>query len=233
MSYALAAAKRTAIGRRSHTLMDTGSIPAVLYGRGVESVPIQLQRGEFRKVYRDAGTSSLIDLALDGATPVKVIVKDVQVHPLTLDPVHVDLHQIRMDEEMTANVPLRFMGDSKAVKEFAGTLVHSLNALRVKCLPANLPSAIDVDISSLETFDDAITIGSLNLPPGVTVLEDPGTTIATVAPPLTDEQLKKLEEAVPTDVTAIKTEAEVKKAEDEAKKAEEAAAAAAAPGAAK
>lgn len=227
MTFQIAAEKRTAMGRQSKQVMETGFIPGVVYGHGVEPMPIQVKRADFRGVFKQAGKSSLIDLAVDGKA-VKTLVKEVQVHPISLDPVHIDFHQINMNEELTTAVPLRFTGESKAVKELAGTLITSLHSVTVTCLPANLPHDIEVDISALETFDDSISVASLKLPAGVTVVDEPTATIATVAAPLTEDQLKKLEESTVGDVTTIKTEAEEKKAAEEAKKAEEAAAAEAA-----
>lgn len=229
MTYAITAADRTSLGRRAKHTHDTGNVPAVVYGHGIEPKAIQVPRSEFRKLYRAAGTSSLIDLTVGSGSPVKALIQEVQVHPVTMDPYHIDFRQIRMDEEITVEVPLKFVGDSKAVKELAGTPVFSLNHVEVKCLPADLPHEIEVDMSAIESFEDHITIGSLKLPKGVEVLEDANAVIASVERPLTEEELKKLEEAsAPADVTAIKTEAEEKKAADEAKKAEETAAAEAA-----
>ncbi len=229
MSYALTAVKRTATGRRAKHVHDDGNIPGVVYGSGAEAGSIQVSRAEFRKVYRAAGMSSLIDLAVEGAAPVKAVIKDVQVNPISLEPYHIDFHQVRMDREMEAEVPLKFVGESLAVKGLAGTLVRPLDALHVHCLPADLPHEIEVDISVLNTFDDSITVADLKLPKGVTVEEEPTALVANVAAPLTEEQLKKMDEegAAGGDVTAIKTEAEEKKAAEDAKKAEEEAAAAA------
>ncbi len=225
MPYVLTATNRTATGRRAKHVMDEGLIPAVIYGHNLDSHNIQLNASDFRKILREAGGSSLVDLTLDQATPVKVLIKAVQVHPISMKPVHVDLYQIRMDEELEVEVPIKLIGESKAVKEMAGTLVQSMDTVEVKCLPADLPHEIIVDIAKLATFEDSITIADLNLPKGVVALDEATATVATVAAPLTEEQLKKLEEGEARDVSSIKTEAEEKKAEEEAKKAEEAKAA--------
>lgn len=147
---------------------------------------------------------------------VKAVIKAVQSHPLTLDPMHVDLHQVRMDEEMTAEIPLKFIGESAAMKVLAGTLVKSLDKVTVKCLPANLPHEIEVQLSMLATFEDAITIADLVLGTGVVVEGDAGVVIATVAAPLTEDQLKKLEESSIGDVTAVKSDVDEKRAAKEA-----------------
>ncbi|MFA4955154.1 MAG: 50S ribosomal protein L25 [Patescibacteria group bacterium] len=217
MSYALKAMIRNALGRRAKTLLKAGDLPAVVYGRGVEARNIQVNGREFRKILSTAGMSSLIDLDVAGE-PVKVLIKDVQVNPVSMIPDHVDFHQINMQEELQTEVPLKIVGESIAVKGLAGTLVQSLDEIKIKCLPADLPHEIEVDISSLKTFDDTITIGSLKIPAGVEVLNDANEIVASVAAPLTEEQLKKMEEGEQHDVSAIKTEAEDKKAADEAAK---------------
>jgi large subunit ribosomal protein L25 len=227
MTYAIAAQTREKMGRQAKQERANMRIPAVMYGAGTNPTPVSVNRSEFLKMFRAAGYSSLVDLALDGKAPTKVVVKDVQVHPLTLEPQHVDFHQIRMDKEMTANIPLVFIGESKAVKQDGGTLVKSMDELEITCLPANLPHEIQVDLSTLNTFEDSITIENLKLPEGVKATAEGTLTIATVARPLTEEELKKLEETTAGDVTQIKTEGEEKKAAEEAKKAEEAAAEAA------
>jgi large subunit ribosomal protein L25 len=228
MTFTLTAALRTEIGKRVNAVRDAGKIPAVVYGHGIQPTSLTLGTSEFQKLYRAAGSSSLIDLTVDNAAPVKVLVQEVQLHPLTMKPQHVDFRQINMKEEFEVEVPLAFAGDAPAVKELAGTLVRAYDAVLVKCLPADLPHEIVVDLSSLKTFDDVITVADLVIPSGVTVMLDPTVSLVSVSAPLTEEQLKKMEEEGAGDVTAVKTEAEEKKEEEEAKKAEEAAADAAA-----
>lgn len=225
MTYAISANPRTKLGKRSKDELLENRIPAVVYGHGTESQAISVPRSEFIKVLRAAGYSSLVDMTLESNAPVKVLIKEVQVDPLSMETAHIDFYQVNMKEELTASIPLKFVGESKAVKMDGGTLVKSMDTIEVKCLPSNLPHEIEIDLSKLVTFDDAMTIGSLTLPQGVVATHDATLTIATVARPLTEEQLKKMEETVPADVTAIKSEADEKKAADEAKKAEETAAA--------
>ncbi len=225
MNYALKAVSRTSLGNRAKTVMEDGAIPAVIYGHGVEPRSVQVTATDFRKVFKAAGSSSLVDLDVDGGQAFKVVIKEVQVNPVTMIPTHIDFHQMRMDEEMTAEVPLTFTGESAAVKQAAGTLIESMDSVTVRCLPGDLPHEIIVDISVLKTFDDSISVSDLAVPKGVTIEDDGNQTVATVAAPLTEEQLKKLEEGEAHDVTAIKTEAEEKKAAEDAKAAEEAKAA--------
>jgi large subunit ribosomal protein L25 len=219
MTLTLTAATRTDLGRQATKVRNAGRIPAVMYGRGIEPKAVSLAASEFLKLYRNAGTSSIIDVNLDGSQSVKALIQEVQVNPLTMKPQHVDLRQIRMDEELTIEVPIEFVNESPAMKELAGTLGRPFETLTVICLPADLPHQIEVDLSKLKTFEDTITVADLVLPKGVKIAQEADTTIATVTPPMTEEQLKKMEEESKVgDVTAVKTEAEEKKAAEEAEK---------------
>jgi large subunit ribosomal protein L25 len=188
-----------------------GLVPSVMYGHGVEAQSIAVPAATFRKVFAQAGSSSLVDVKVGDAAPVKALIKDVQLDPLTMLPIHVDFHQVNMKETMHARVPLVFIGESAAIKVLGGTLAKSLDHIDVECLPENLPHEITIDISTLATFDDIITVGDLVLPKGVATEHDTHAVIATVVAPMTEEELKKLEESQLGDVTAVKSEAELKK----------------------
>lgn len=218
MKYAITATTRQNVGKRAKDDLQTMRIPAVMYGRGVPSQLVSLPKSEFVKLYAAAGFSSLIDITMDNATSVKAVIKEVQVHPLTNEVTHVDFHQLRMDEKMTVRVPLTFKGESLAVKGLGGTLIKSMDEVEVSCLPANLPHEIEVDLSTLATFEDSINVASLVLPTGVEALSEPTATIVTVARPMTEDEIKKLDESSKTDITAIKTEGEEKREQAAAKK---------------
>lgn len=221
MNYAISATTRTKIGKRAKDELLVHRIPTVMYGKGVASQALSLPRAEFVKLLSAAGFSSLIDVMVDGAATVKAVIKEVQLHPLRNTPIHIDLHQVRMDEIMTVQVPLKFVGESPAVKGEGGTLVKSLLEVEVSCLPANLPHEIEVDLSMLKTFEDAITIADLKLGKGVEVTGGAALTIATVSRPMTEDEIKKMEESSIGDIAAVKSEADIKKAAEEAKKAAE------------
>jgi large subunit ribosomal protein L25 len=209
----LEALTRTALGRGAKAVRKQKLLPAVMYGHGVESRPVSVSVSAFKKVYSEVGSSALIDVNVDGAKAVKVIIKDVQVDPITMEPLHADLHQVNMAEEMTAHVPLEFTGESDAVKVLNGTLMKVMDDVEVECLPTDLPPEILVDLSVLKTFDDAITVKDLKLPPNVKVTNDPENTIAFVEAPLTEEELKKREESQVGDVEAVQAEGEAKEGE--------------------
>lgn len=212
--YTLSATLRTT--KRAKDELAKLRIPAVLYGQGVVPQSLSLPRTEFARVFAAAGSSSLIDVQIEGGDTVKAVIKAVQGHVLSLEPVHVDLHQVRMDQLMTAEVSLKFVGESPAVKIHGGTLIKSMDTVTVHCLPGNLPHEIEVDLSVLATPEDAITVASLVLPKGVEVEDEASATIATVAAALTEDQIKKMEESTVGDVTAVKSEVDEKRTAKEA-----------------
>lgn len=199
-------------------------VPGVIYGHGTENQNVMADYNSFVKAFRAAGESTLLDLEIEGGSTVKALVKDWQVEPLSNRYTHVDFYQVNLKEKLKTEITLNFVGESSAVKEQGGSIVKTLNSVLVECLPNDLVHSIDVDISVLKSFDDMITVKDLKVPAGITVLENPDEAIVKVEAPMTDDQLKALENAAPIDVTAVKTEAEVKAAEEAAKAAEEAAA---------
>lgn len=146
-----------------------GLIPAELYGHNVANVHLSLTRGEFEKVLRKAGESTIIELALPDGSNRKVLIQDVQRHYLTSEPIHADFYEVKMTEKMTATIPLEFIGESVAVKALGGTLVKILTEVEVECLPGDLPHAIEVDISGMEAFDSVINVKDLKVSDKVTI----------------------------------------------------------------
>jgi large subunit ribosomal protein L25 len=178
-------------------------IPGILYGRKIENVMVWLDRKKFNNLYEETGESTVFKLALDGKDERNVLIKEVQKDVLSGDPRHVDFYQVRMDEEIEAEVELVFKGESAAVKELGGILVKNIDAVEVKCLPGDLPPEIEVDITPIKTFDDYIYIKDLPISEKVEVLADAETVVAMVSPPRSEEELAGLETEVKEDVTKV------------------------------
>jgi len=159
-----------------------GNLPAELYGLSNDNSHLFLNQLEFEKVYARAGESSLIDLGVDQGEPVKVLVKEVQQDPVTEKIVHVDFYRIDMNKELHTVVPLVFVGESKAVKYLNGILVKSLEEVEVACLPTDLISKIEVDISGLESFNEVIRVSDLRVPETMKILTNQERSVATVVP---------------------------------------------------
>jgi large subunit ribosomal protein L25 len=179
------------------------NIPGILYGRGIENVMLWLDQKKFNSVYDEVGESTVFKIALDGKEDRNVLVKDIQKDVLTGEIRHVDFYQVRMDEEIEAEVELVFKGESPAVKEFGGILLKNMDSVDVKCLPGDLPPEIEVDISPLKTFEDYIYVKDLPISENVELLVDPETVVAMVSPPRTDEEMAELETEVKEDVTKV------------------------------
>lgn len=176
----LKAEKREALGREADALRQQGLIPAVIYGHKLENQNISLPEKDFWKVYAEAGTSTLVDLEIAGGKKAKAIITDIQRHPVKHNIIHVDLHQINMKEEMTAQVSLKFIGEAPAIKSVGGVLLTNLESVEVKCLPDDLPHEFTVDLSHLDKIDSHITVKDLVVPEGVKIMNHPDEFIAVI-----------------------------------------------------
>lgn len=199
----LNATKRAVSGKAVSKLRKAGKIPAVLYGHNVASESLELSESDFRKVFKQAGESTIITLSVDGKnTPV--LIHDVHDHYLTEQPIHVDFYAVNMTEKLTATVPLHFEGESMAVKTLGGVLAKNLTELEVECLPTDLPQSITIDISALATFDDSIRVSDVKISDKVEIKANPEEVIVAVTPPRSEEEMKQLDEKpVDADVNAV------------------------------
>ena len=171
-----------------------GFIPVVLYGPYVEkSKQLKVKKGDFERIYNQAGESSLINLNLDKNSE-KILIKDIQRDPVKEEIIHADFYQVKMDEKIYTEIPLSFVGEAKAVKELGGYLTKNIDSLEVECLPGDLVYEIEVDVSKLENFEDDIKIKDLNIPKGVEVADDPENIVATVTPPQEEKEEEQAEE---------------------------------------
>lgn len=176
---------RDAHGKANKRLRRAGIVPGVVYGKGHDSVPVQVDAKTFETLYRAAGKTSVVKFHLPGASrATSGLIKDVQRNPLTGKPIHVDYFIVNLRQEMEVEVPLTFTGEAPAVALTGGTLLHNLSNIRVKALPTDIPHEITVDVSVLTSLDVAIHVRDLNLNRDlVQVLTDGDTLVATVVPP--------------------------------------------------
>jgi len=162
-------------------------VPAILYGRGVASTSLKLKRGDLEKVVQRAGESNLIDLKL-GDKSIKVLIKEVQRSGLNSSLLHVDFFQVNMSDKINTEIPLHFVGESKAVREMSGSLIKDLDSLEIECLPADLVDHIDIDISVLNNYHDEISTDDLILPKGLKLENEVNRIIVSVIPPRVQEE---------------------------------------------
>lgn len=156
--------KRNVFGKKIKPFRKEGKIPAVLYGRSQKTAPLFVSSVNFKKVLKDAGESTVIEVIEDGGKPVNAIIHDIAYCPVKGEPIHVDFYAVEMNKPIKASVQLVFEGVSPAVKEFGGNLVKVIRELEIEALPNDLPHEIKVDISALKILGDQITVKDLNLP---------------------------------------------------------------------
>jgi large subunit ribosomal protein L25 len=181
---------REAHGKANKRLRRAGLVPGVVFGKGEESTPVQIDAKVFETLYRQAGRTSVVNMHLPGKTgTTSGIIKSVQRNPLSGMAIHVDFFLVNLTQEMEIDVPLVFTGEAPAVEETGGTLLHNLSSLHVKALPNDIPQQVVVDVSVLHSLDLAIHVRDLTLNRDlVHVLTDGDTLVATVVPPRIEEE---------------------------------------------
>lgn len=199
-------AKRRDQSIKTDALRKSGEIPAVFYGFGKTTTSISVPLVIFKKVWREAGESSAVNLSMEGGENIDVLIHEVQVDPVTDEPIHADFLVIDMKKKISVKMPLEFVGVSNAVKSGIGNLVKVLHEIEIEALPKDLPHNLTVDISSLETLDSQVTVSDIVLPSGVVALTPPDEVVVSIV-----AQVEEKEEAMPVDLSAIEVEKKGKK----------------------
>lgn len=184
----LTVSPREVLGKKVQRLRREGVIPGNVYGRGLESVAIQVGEDELRHLLRSAGRNDIVYLRLDGDEPRPTFVRLVQRNPVTDAILHVDFYQISLKDKVRMDVPLHLVGTAPAEQTHGGTLIHSLDSIAVEGLPTDIPSVIEVDVSGLEEIDATIYVGDLVVSGEVEVITDREQVVAKIAPPHVEKE---------------------------------------------
>jgi large subunit ribosomal protein L25 len=167
----LAVQRRNVVGKQVRRLRREGLIPAVIYGHGVESLPIQVHRSDLRGILDQASLSRLVALRVDDEEETHVaLVREVQRDVLTDDTLHVDFLEVQMAETLTTTVPVHVLGTAPAVEQQGGMLLQGITEVEIECLPADLIDSIEVDISSLTELEQELTVADLISPASIEIL---------------------------------------------------------------
>ena len=208
----LQAASRTVTGKgAARSLRRDGKVPGVIYGHGREAEAVTIDKSALNKMLFgiSAGTT-IFDVAVDGRAPVKALIREIQRDSLRpAEIIHLDLYEVRSDEEITLAVPIRLIGIPDGVRNFGGVLDHVLRELEVEVLPSNIPDHVDLDVTAL-TIGHSLFVRDVKVE-NAKVLNDPDTPICTVVAPRTEEAPAVVEEVVTTEPELIRKP----KAEDE------------------
>ena len=181
-----------------------GKIPAVVYGAGQESVAVAVDPKVITRIlHSDSGHNTIFDLNVEGSAVVKAMIVDWQHEPIKGKLLHIDLKRIAMDKAMRVSVPIQLVGTPIGVKSQGGILEHVLREVEIECLPGDIPSHLDVDVSNME-LHGLIHVSDLPHSGSIKFLEDENATVAHVT--VIKEEVVAVEEVV-----AAPTEPEVAK----------------------
>ncbi len=202
--------------RAARRLRAQGVVPGVLYGRGMDTVPLAVEARELlKRIGRHTARGTIVSLDIEGgdADDRHAIIRDVQWHPVTQAPLSVDFLRISLTERITVPVPIQLVGEPVGVEE-GGVLDHVLREVEISVLPLEVPEALQLDVSQLQV-GDSLQVRDIAAPEGVEILSDPDETVAVVVAP---SEVEEAEEEV------LEEEMELEEAGEEEEAAEEEAA---------
>lgn len=212
----LQANTRKVVGKGLNTLRREGKTPAHLYGRGVPSQSLEVETPSLEKALKQVGIGHLLALNLDSDKKgVKVLLRDVEKHWESGKPLHVDFYQIRADEKLQIDVPIAIRGEAPAAAGGVGTLLVNMRMFKIECLPEDIPTQIEVDVTGLGEVGQSLHVEDLKLPKGCAVVANPKEMVVKVAP----VKVEKVEEKPAAEVPAEGAPAEEGAAPPEGKQA--------------
>jgi len=182
------ATKRQEFGKNSNRrLRVSGKIPAVIYGRGMEPVPVTVNPRDVSKIlHSDTGRNTIFKLDIDGSSK-DVLIRDYQLDPIRDSLVHADFQAIAMDQTMVFQVPVEAVGDAKGVKASGGTLDLVMRTIEVECLPGDVPQSVTLEVGELE-IGDSVRVRQLKVDESkIKILSDPDLVVLTVSAPVAEE----------------------------------------------
>ena len=191
----LVAQRREVTGKKVAVLRRAGQLPAVVYGHGYEAENIVVDAREFATLRRHAGRNALVDLTVGSGRATPVLLHGVQEHPISRVAIHADFFVVKMTEEMMVDVSIITIGESPAVDKLGGTLLHLRENVQVRALPADLPAGLELDISSLDTFEAMLHVSDLRIPERVTLVTDGHEPLVRVQAPRVEEAPVEVEAA--------------------------------------
>ena len=191
----LQVATRQVLGKKVKSLRRNGITPVHVFGPGIKSLALQVDTPSLEGVLKRAGSTGLISLIIDESKRSRnVVAAVVQRKAVTSELLHVDFLQVRMKEAITVEIPLKFVGESPVAKSKIAKLLKSMTSVSVECMPSNIPSSIEVDISQLDESSEPIFVKDLKLVEGVKLLTNPDGLVANVYRPRLEVEEEVVEE---------------------------------------
>ncbi|MFQ5874809.1 MAG: 50S ribosomal protein L25 [Dehalococcoidia bacterium] len=178
----LSADRREILGKRVRFLRRQGLIPANVYGRARESVPLQIQAKDLQRALAKGGRTTVIGVSINGEKSLRTaVIRGLQRDPRTDELLHVDFLEVDVTQSITADIPIVLVGESPVSKSQSAMISQSLVSLQIEGLPTDLPRSIDVDISGLVEIDQEVRVRDLSVPTSISVLADPDQLVVKVA----------------------------------------------------
>lgn len=189
--------KRDITGRKVKNIRKQNIVPANIYGKKVKSQAVSLALDDFEKVFSQAGETGVIKVTIEGEKEERpILIQNVQFHPVTEKPLHVDFRQIILTEKVTAKIPVELEGEAPAVAQRLGILIQTLSEIEVEALPMDLLEKISVDVSKLVNIGDEIKVKDLAIDKKITLKVEEDLVVAKI------ESLAA-EEVVPTPTETV------------------------------
>ncbi|MCL5411261.1 MAG: 50S ribosomal protein L25 [Patescibacteria group bacterium] len=206
----LEATSRIVLGKKVKKLRREGLIPANIFGHNIKSAAIQINAKNFQKVFKDSGETGLIDLEIGEEKTRPVLVAGFQKEPRSGEILHIDFHQVNLKEKVVTHVPVTLVGEAPVEKNKEGLILQTINELEIECLPTDIPSDIEVDISGLTEVGQAIRVEDLKVDREKCEVKNESEEMVVSVQPVEMEEV--VEEAAPTpkevEITTEKPEGE-------------------------
>lgn len=181
---------REILGKKVKKLRRDGVLPANLYGRGMDSVALQMPLQRARQMLYTHGTNTLINVKVAGEQePRPVIVRDIKRHPVSGNVLHVDFYQVDLTRTLKAFVSITLIDDAPAVTVHGGILLQGIDSVQLEALPSDMPDHLEISVAGLEEIDDQVTVAALVVGAGVTILSDEDQMVARVTRPRLIEEV--------------------------------------------
>src|SRR3989338_2896142 len=204
----LQAEERIILGKKVKKLRESGKLPAHVFGKGLESEHVSVDGKTFLQTFAEAGETGLIDLKIGTEKVRPVMVREVQYDPVSGDTVHIDFYQVNLAQKVKVPVPLEMIGEQPESVKLGETIVlQTLNEVEVEALPTDLIEKIEVDITSLQNIDDAITVGQLKFDRSKLTVQAADEEIVVKLAPAVSAEMEKLLEEQAAETAAVAAEA--------------------------
>jgi large subunit ribosomal protein L25 len=206
--------KRDKVGKVNKQLRKNGIVPGNIYGADFTPVAVSVNVKEFGQVYKKAGETGIVYVQV-GSDSIPTLITNLQYHPVTNQLLHIDFRKVNLRQKLETAVPVEVVGESIAVTQLGGVMLVQTDEVTVEALPANIPSAIEVDISKITELGQEIKVSDLPKSADYEIKEDLDKVLVSVVEHK-EESLEAQTERTETEITGEKAPEEGEAAEGEA-----------------